>query len=55
MVSDYISKKYVSAKALGELGMRGTLYAAVRSREVEQAYIHDFIELARQGLFLGKA
>jgi len=52
VVKDYIERNYVSAKPLGKNGMRGTLFAAVRQREVEQAYLKDFIMLAREGLYL---
>jgi LysR family transcriptional regulator, regulator for metE and metH len=52
VVDDYIKRQYVSAKPLGEKGMRGTLFAAIRQREVEQEYLKDFIALAREGLFL---
>jgi len=52
VVDDYITRSYVSAKPLGESGMRGTLFAAIRQRETKQAYLKDFIELAREGLYL---
>ncbi len=52
VVRDYIARDYVSAKPLGEKGMKGTLFAAIRKREVEQEYLNDFIELARECLYL---
>jgi len=52
VVKEYIDRDYVSAKPLGEKGMRGTLFAALRQREAEQAYLKDFIQLAREGLYL---
>ncbi len=52
VVKDYIERNYVSAKPLGEKGMRGKLFAAVREREVEQEYLKDFILLAQEGLYL---
>lgn len=55
VVDDYISRQYVSAKRLSEKGMRGTLFAAIRRREENQEYLKDFIELAREGLFLKQA
>lgn len=55
VVDDYISRQYVRAKPLGEKGMRGTLFAAIRQREEKQEYLKDFIELAREGLFLKQA
>ncbi|VAW58900.1 Transcriptional activator MetR [hydrothermal vent metagenome] len=51
VINDYIERKYVAARPLGEKGMRGTLYAAIREREVKRTYLTDFIELAREGLF----
>jgi len=52
VVNDYISRQYVSAKPLGEKGLRGTLFAAIRQREAQQEYLQDFIGLAREGLYL---
>jgi len=52
VVKDYIERDYVAAKPLGEQGMQGTLFAAVRQREVVQEYLKDFILLAREGLYL---
>jgi len=52
VVNDYIERDYVSAKPLGKQGMQGTLFAAVRQREVEEAYLKDFILLAQEGLYL---
>jgi len=52
VVKDYLSRQYVSAKPLGENGLRGTLFAAIRQREAQQEYLKDFIELAREGLYL---
>ena len=52
VVNEYIEKKYVSARPLGEQGMRGTLYAAIRRREADQVYLNDFIKLAKEGLYL---
>lgn len=52
VVDDYICREYVSARPLGEAGMQGTLFAAIRSREAQQEYLRDFIELAREGLYL---
>jgi len=52
VVNEYIEKEYVTARPLGEQGMRGTLYAAIRQREADHAYLEDFISLAREGLFL---
>lgn len=52
VVADSISREYVSAKPLGEKGMHGTLYAAIRQREETHEYLTDFIALAREGLYL---
>jgi len=51
VINEYLEKKYVAARPLGEQGLGGTLYAAVRAPEAKLAYLTDFIELAREGLF----
>ncbi|VAW71915.1 Transcriptional activator MetR [hydrothermal vent metagenome] len=51
VINEYIEKKYVAARPLGEQGMGGTLYAGIREREAKRVYLTDFIELARDGLF----
>ena len=50
VLRDYVSRNYVTARPLGENGMRGIVYAAIRQREAAQAYLVDFIKLARGGL-----
>ena len=55
VVDEYISRNYVSAKRIGEKGMHGTLFAAIRRREEQQEYLKDFIELAREGIYLKRA
>ena len=52
VLQDYLSRQYVSARALGKEGMKGTVYAAVRQREAGQPYVEDFIQLAVDGLGL---
>lgn len=47
VLRDYVSRNYVTARPLGENGMRGIVYAAIRQREAAQAYLVDFIKLAR--------
>jgi len=54
VLDDYIAKKYITARPIGKSGMKGMLYAAVRKQEITQDYIKDFIELAREGLYLRK-
>jgi len=54
VVNEYISNGYVSSKPLGSKGMHGVLYAAIRQIDSNQAYLIDFISLAREGLFLNR-
>lgn len=46
-VQSYVDKQYVYAKSIGESGLHGTLYAAVRTADAGRAYVQDFIELLR--------
>ncbi len=48
VLTEYLQTNYVSAKSLGESGLHGTVFAAIRQREATQAYLLDFIELAQQ-------
>ena len=55
VVEDYLARDYVTARPLATAdgaGMRGTVYAAVRTREAELAYVAGFIALAREALAL---
>jgi len=46
-VQSYVDKQYVCAKSIGESGLHGTLYAAVRTADAGRVYVQDFIELLR--------
>lgn len=52
VLDDYIARRYVTAKQLGETGLHGTLFAAIRQREANQDYLKDFLQMARDGLSL---
>lgn len=52
VVNEYINNGYISSRPLGAKGMHGMLYAAIRRIDSNQAYLNDFISLAREGLFL---
>lgn len=54
VVNEYINNGYISSRPLGPNGMHGMLYAAIRRIDSTQAYLNDFISLAREGLFLKK-
>lgn len=54
VVNEYINDGYISSRPLGPKGMHGMLYAAIRRTDQNQAYLTDFISLAREGLFLKK-
>jgi LysR family transcriptional regulator for metE and metH len=47
VVREPVQQQRLSVRALGEKGMFGTLYAAVRSTDRPAAYMMSFIELAR--------
>ncbi|SFC20501.1 transcriptional regulator, LysR family [Marinospirillum celere] len=47
-MTEYLERDYVTARRMGPEGTWGTLYAAFRSSQQEQAFIQEFIELARQ-------
>lgn len=56
VLQEYLQREYISARPLAitdQNGMRGTLYAAVRCQEVEQAYCRGFIEIAKLGRDFG--
>ncbi|MEN5033275.1 LysR substrate-binding domain-containing protein [Pseudomonas sp. TWI929] len=46
-VHEYTSRGYVIARRLGEQGLQGTLYAAVRSDMLEVPYMSDFLLTAK--------
>jgi LysR family transcriptional regulator for metE and metH len=46
-VQSYVDKQYVCAKSIGESGLHGTFYAAVRTADAGRVYVQDFIELLR--------
>ncbi len=46
-LDEYLDKGYVSARPLGEQGVTGTLYAAVREDQLNTAYMQDFLLTAK--------
>lgn len=50
VLDDYITRQYVTAKQLGESGLHGTLFAAIRQAEANQDYLKDFLQMAKDGL-----
>ena len=48
VLAEYLQRNYVSAKPLGPTGLHGTVFAAIRQREVTQTYLLDCIQLAEQ-------
>lgn len=46
-LAEYLERRYVAARPLGENGIWGTLYAAVREDQRNLAYMEDFMETAR--------
>ncbi|VAW90706.1 Transcriptional activator MetR [hydrothermal vent metagenome] len=50
VLTEYLHANYVTARSLGESGLYGTVFAAIRKREASQAYLLDFIQLAQQAM-----
>ncbi|MFC6634849.1 LysR family transcriptional regulator [Microbulbifer taiwanensis] len=48
---EYLQKGFVAQLRLGEKGLWSTLYAAVREEMLEQAYVEDFLQTARDTCF----
>lgn len=46
-LDEYLGKGYVSARPLGEHGVTGTLYAAVREDQLNAPYMQDFLLTAK--------
>lgn len=50
-LTEYLQKQYVLSKHLGEEGLWGTLYAAVRSEQLDVPFIQDFLQTAKETSF----
>ncbi len=50
-VLPYLEKQYVVARPIGDMPLTSELYAAMRSEDVNCAYIQDFCEIVRQESF----
>jgi LysR family transcriptional regulator for metE and metH len=48
---EYLQKGFISQLRLGENGLWSTLYAAVREEMLEQAFVEDFLQTARDTCF----
>ncbi len=46
-MAEYLQRGYVTARRLGETGLFGTLYAAVREDMIDSAYLQDFLLTAK--------
>ena len=53
-LAEYLERDYVEARILGREGLHGELFAAIREEEYEQAWMKDFLEIARQFLLHGR-
>jgi len=53
-LAEYLERDYVEARKLGREGLHGELFAAIREEEYEQAWMKDFLEIARQFLLQGR-
>ncbi|PCH61263.1 MAG: LysR family transcriptional regulator [Gammaproteobacteria bacterium] len=47
VLADALTKKSITARPLGRKGMHGTMYAAVRDKQRQLAFINEFIVMAR--------
>ncbi len=50
VLRESLNQKRLTTRPLGERGMRGTLYAALRKPEQTSAFIQGFIELSRRAM-----
>ncbi|GAB4358735.1 MAG: transcriptional regulator MetR [Methylohalobius crimeensis] len=50
-LAEYLARDYVAARPLGPEPIWGTLYAALRGKEGDLAYLKEFLETARQVSF----
>lgn len=46
VLADYLDQKLISVRSAGDSGVWPTLYAAVRTEQLEQVYLQDFVSLA---------
>lgn len=51
VLADYLAYDYVAARPLGQNGMWGTLYAALRGEQVSASFMQDFVDIARDTSF----
>jgi len=52
LLAEYLNRQYISARPIGECGMKGQLYAAVRQTQLDAPYLKAFIDLAKQRKFM---
>lgn len=51
VLTEYLDKEYVVARPLGEEGLWGTVYAAIRKSDLELAYMQAFLKQAKSVAF----
>ncbi len=51
VLTEYLHKQYVAARPLGEQGMHGTLYAAMRKEDKQLAFMEAFLQSTRNTAF----
>ncbi|MGM0562991.1 MAG: LysR family transcriptional regulator [Pseudomonadota bacterium] len=51
VLTEYLDKQYVVARPLGDDGLWGTVYAAVRKSDLELAYMRAFLDQAKDTVF----
>jgi LysR family transcriptional regulator for metE and metH len=50
-LTEYLDKKYVVARQLGDAGQWGTLFAAIRSDDESMAFMQAFLKIAKETAF----
>lgn len=48
VLADYLQQNYITARPLGDEGLKGTVYAAMRQRDASQAHLQDFVQMAKE-------
>ncbi len=46
LLRDYVQRQYITSKPIGEQGMKGQLYAAMREPDADSAYMQAFLALS---------
>ncbi len=50
VLTDYLKQGYVTARSLGEQGLQGRVYAAMRQQDASQVHLEDFVQMAKKSM-----